>query len=441
MKKQLLLIFLLPLFVHAQTRVITTCVGAGTAGYTGNGGSALAAEINSPGMVSTDSAGNLYFSDIENNVVRKVSATGIISTIAGCDTNGHSGDNGLAISAKLSNPLGVVTDHAGNIYIADLGNSVVRKVTATGIITTIAGTGVQGLLGDGGPATSAQLNQPSGLAIDRSGNLIIADEFNSAIRKLNFSTGKITTIAGILDSPGYTGNGGPATSAKIGDVVGISIDHTGNMYIAESFSQHIVRKIDTAGIITLVAGDDSASYTGDGMPARATNIDAPGVVAVDDSGNVYFSCQFANVVRKVNAAGILSTYAGNYTAGFSGDGGLPTAAKLNQPLGITIDNAGNMYIAELDNNRIRKIGASTLGVTNIEESTIALFPNPATTILTITSPDKITQITITNLLGQTVYCELPTVHCQPIKVNVVSFPAGIYFVRVNDSMVRKFVKS
>ena len=418
----------------AQTPTIITCAGTGVDGNTGNGSLATAAKLSAPVCVTTDAAGNLYIADADANVVRKVNSAGIITTIAGNDTAGYSGDSSLAIHAMLSAPLGIAIDKAGNLYIADNSNNVIRKVDAAGVITTVAGTGVAGYGGDNGPATAAQLHGPNGLATDTSGNLYIADRQNYIIRKID-NAGIITTIAGTQGVWGYTGNGGLATSAKIGDVFGIKTDHSGNLFIAESYTQHIIRKINAAGVITLVAGDDSSSYSGDGMPAINTYISGPADIAVDDSGNIYFSEENDNVIRKINTTGILSTAAGNYTTGYGGDNGDPTMAKLNQPAGIAIDNAGNLYIADQGNHRVRKIYTSSLGVaTSNFESSILLSPNPSNGLFRLTGmpTDDNVVIRVTNMAGQQVY-EQKAAATKGASIGVALpryLPAGIYEVNV-----------
>jgi sugar lactone lactonase YvrE len=219
---------------------ITTFAGNGTQGFSGDGGPATSAGLSYPGGVAVDAAGNLYIADTSNHRVRKVSTSGTITTVAGNGTFGFSGDDGPATNATLSYPTEVAVDAVGNLYIADTGNLRVRKVSASGTITTVAGNGIYGFSGDGGPATNASLVIPRGVAVDAVGNLYIADYGNSRVRKVS-SWGTITTVAG-NGSPGFSGDGGPATSAALGYPRGVAVDAAGNLYIADTDNNR-VRKV------------------------------------------------------------------------------------------------------------------------------------------------------------------------------------------------------
>jgi uncharacterized protein (TIGR03437 family) len=331
--------------------VITTVAGNGTPGFGGDNGPATSAELNDPGGVAVDSAGNVYIADTQNNRIREVS-NGIIATVAGgglCSFfmrfGTGNGDNGPATSAQLCGPEGVATDSAGNFYIAD-GWNLIREVSG-GIITAVAGGGSS--LGDNGPATSAQLGSGSGIAFDSSGNLYIADGSNNRIRKV--SGGMITTIAG--NGTGFGGDNGPATSAQLDLPSGVAVDSTSDLYIGDARNGR-VRKVSN-GVITTIAGNGTVGSSGDNGPATAAQLN--GYVyglALDSAGNLYIADAYNCRVRKVSN-GVISTIAGNGTPGFSGDNGPAASAQVNVPGGIAVDSAGNVFIADTNNHRIRKV--------------------------------------------------------------------------------------
>ena len=349
-----------PALSRAAVGDITTVAGTGTVGFSGDGGPATSAELNDPYGVAVDGSGNLYIADTQNNRVRKVDGSGTITTVAGTGTAGFSGDGGPATSAAALRSPGVAVDGSGNLYIADYANSRVRKVDGSGTITTVAGTGTAGFSGDGGPATSAELDHPVGVAVDGSGNLYIADYDNNVVRKVNGS-GTITTIAG-TGTFGFSGDGGPATSAELSSTAGVALDGSGNLYIADEDNSR-VRKVDGSGTITTVAGTGTAGFSGDGGPATSAELNFPGGVAVDGSGNLYIADAINHRVRKVDGSGTITTVAGTGTFGFSGDGGPATSAELNDPDGVAVDGSGNLYIADFDNSRVRKVDVDAASFT------------------------------------------------------------------------------
>ena len=332
--------------------IITTVAGnliLGNGGYGGDGGPATQATLNRPSGVAVNASGNLYIADTDNRRIRKVDKNGIITTVAGNGIGGYSGDGGPATQAQLVRPSGVTVDASGNFYIADTSNDRIRKVDTKGIITTVAGNGMWGYGGDGGPATQATLNSPSGVTVDPSGNLYIADTSNDRIRKVD-TKGIITTVAGNDER----GDGGLATDANLRHPSGVDIDGLGNLYIADQYS-HRIRKVDTKGIITTVAGNGKEGYFGDAGPGIHAQLDYPSAVAVDVSGSVYIADSGNNRIRTVDTNGIITTVAGNGLWGYGGDGGLATQATLNYLSSVAIDASGNLYIADEWNNRIRKV--------------------------------------------------------------------------------------
>jgi sugar lactone lactonase YvrE len=345
---------------------IITIAGKGLAGYAGDNGAATNSKLNSPSGVVMDSAGNsagnVFIADYFNSLIRKVDTSGTITTVAGLVTNGnfssgYSGDGHAATNAQLYNPDGVALDAAGDLFIADSGNNCVRKVDTNGIITTVAGNGNIGYSGDGGAATSAQLASPTGVAVDSTGNLYIADFYNSLVRKVD-TNGTITTFAGLVTngSPqyGYSGDGGAATNAELDAPSSLVLDAAGNVLIADS-ANNSIRKVTTNGIITTVAGNGSGGYSGDGDLATNSTLSSPAGVVLDATGNMFISDNGNNRIRKVNPAGIITTVAGNGNTGYSGDNGLATNAALNSTVGIALDANANVLIADAGNNRVRKV--------------------------------------------------------------------------------------
>ena len=342
------------LFKIGANGVLSRVAGNARAGYSGDGGPAASAQLNAPAGLAVDTSGNVYIADVQNARVRDVSAAGTISTVAGIGLSGYSGDGGPAGGARLGLPAAVAVDSVGDLYIADWGNAVVRKVSAAGTIITIAGNGSPGYSGDGGPAVNAQLNEPRGVAVDSSGNLYIADTGNRVIRRVS-AGGTITTIAG-NGTFGYSGDGGPASDAEITSAIGIAVDAGGNLYIADIYNQRI-RKVSAAGIITTIAGDGLFGFSGDGGPAASAHLGSPAGVALDASGNLYIADSYNYRIRKVSAAGIITTVAGNGFNNYSGDGGAAANAQLSEPEGVAVDGAGNVYIADPANQRVRKVSA------------------------------------------------------------------------------------
>jgi sugar lactone lactonase YvrE len=363
---------------------ISTVAGNGASGSSGDGSAATSAKLYNPYGVAVDSAGNIYISDTGSNRIRKVDTSGEISTVAGVWVNGYRGDGGPATWAELSHPDGVAVDSAGNIYIADEYNNCIRKVDTSGTISTVAGNGTHGSSGDGSAATSAKLDQPYGVAVDRAGNIYIADTWNNRIRKVDAS-GNISTVAG-NGTGGYSGDGGLATSAEIYHPDGVAVDSAGNIYFADPYN-FVIRKVDAStGKISTVAGNGTEGYSGDGGAATSAKLDYPYGVVVDSAGNIYIADQVNNRIRKVDTSGNISTVAGNGTEGYSGDGAAATSAELYKPQGVAVDSAGNIYIVDTDNNRIRKVDAAAIQVaaTAIGSSTTKNVLLQLTSLLSIT---------------------------------------------------------
>jgi trimeric autotransporter adhesin len=440
MKRLLLTLLLLPVFAHAQ--IITTIAGGGT--ILGDGGPATAASFTNPHFLAFDKFGSLFISDFMGCRVRKIDVAGIITTVVGTGIAGVIGDGGPATAAYVKFPEGIACDTFGNLYIADHQNYRIRKVdVSTGIISTFAGTGTVTFTGtgDGGPATAATFYTPADVKFDRKGNLYVSDNSACTIRKINTS-GIITNFAGIGHLPGFSGDGGPATAALLNDPGSLAIDDIGNVYIADGQNKR-VRKIDTFGIITTVAGTGIALYSGDGIPATSSNVGPLGIAVFNN--NVYITDSNLRM-RSIDPSGIIHTIVGTGIAGFSGDGGPATNARINESGGIAVDTCGNIYFSDALNVRIRKVtfdtscgrGDGSLNVRSISPSSFNLYPNPASTSVTISSSDNITSISITNLIGQVLYNQ--QYNAPQVQIDVADLPKGMYLIRINGSEVRKFVK-
>ena len=337
--------------------IISTVCGNGAIGYSGDGGSALNASLNGVPNVSLDKDDNIYICDAGNNVIRMVNAkTGIITTVAGNGIEGYSGDGGLATQASLNLPFHIAIDVHGNLFISDLVNNRIRKVEkATGIITTIAGTGIQGYNGDGNNALLTNLTIPMGIALDNNGDLIISDETGLRLRKLNMKTRIITTIAG-SSNRGFGGDGGPATQATFNFIWNIAVDNHNNIYLGDE-SNYRMRKIDgKTGIITTFAGNGILGNSGNGGLATNASFTQPVGIAVDNNGNTYISDEVLSQIYMVDkATGIINLIAGKGFGGFSGDGGPAINALLSHPNSLSVDQKGNIYVSDDFNIRVRKL--------------------------------------------------------------------------------------
>ena len=335
--------------------VIETVAGTGARGYSGDGRLATAARLSRPYGVAVDGAGGVYVADAGNRRVRRIDASGVIDTVAGVGAWDDTGDGGPATAAWLDFPWSVAVDGAGNVYVADSGSHRVRRIDASGVIDTVAGTGEQGDSGDGGPATAARLDSPSGVAVDGAGNVYVADEGSHRVRRID-TAGDIETVAGI-GAGGDSGDGGPATAARLYHPFGVSVDGAGNVYVADR-ANHRVRRINASGVIETMAGTGEWGFSGDGGPATAARLRSPFGVAVDGAGNVYVADTENDRVRRIDASGVIETVAGIWMRGDSGDGGPATAARLSRPYGVAVDGAGNVYVADTWNDRVRRIDAS-----------------------------------------------------------------------------------
>ena len=359
----LLSLFIISIPGKSDAQIITTIAGTGTAGYSGDGGAATMAKLNVNNYTTFDDAGNMYITDAYNYRIRQVGTDGIISTYAGTGVSGFTPDGFPATASGVSEPFGITTDTHNNIFFADFAQKRIRKIDPSGIMTTVAGTGVGGITGDGGPATDAELFGPGGIAVAPTGEIYISDA--NSIRKIDAS-GIITTIAGAGITYGFSGDGGPATAALVENPAQIAIDGAGNILFAD-VSNCRIRKIDGTGTITTIAGSGAfgvtsglGGFSGDGGPATNALLNMSTGVAVDDAGNIYISDYYNHRIRKVDGTSTITTIAGSGTTGpggggYSGDSGPATSALLKQPYTISISCAGNVYISDRSNNCVRVV--------------------------------------------------------------------------------------
>jgi len=430
-----LIILGVPDLSHAQgaAGTISTFAGTGVVGSTGDGGPATSARLFSPSGVTADRAGNVYIAETGSHRIRKVTPAGVISTFAGTGSRGFSGDGGPATSAALSlspsGHQGLAVDSDGNLYIPDHTNQRVRKVDSSGVISTVAGTGSRGSSGDGGPATAAGLTDPIAVAFDGAGNLYIAEFAGNRVRKVD-RAGVITTAAGGGRLGSGNGDGGPATSAILNAPLAIAVDHGGNLYIADATAAR-VRKVDVAGTISTAAGSGARGSAGDGGPATGAAFDPTGV-AVDGAGRLYIS-ERTHRIRRVTADGIINTIAGTGEARFSGDGGPAASASFSSPADLAFDSAGNLYVADTLNSRVRKItGVSApavpavSGVVNGASFQSGIVANSWVTV----QGSNLSSVTDT-WANAIVDGKLPT-RLAGVTVTIAGKPAYLYYVSPNQ---------
>ena len=410
----------------AATGDINTVAGNGTFGSGGDGGPATSAQLSSTADTVVDGAGNVYIADRTNDRIRKVAPTGVITTFAGTGTAGSGGDGGPATAAQLNQPGGVALDGAGNLYIADTENHKVRKVNTAGVITTVAGTGRAGARGGGGQATANELNTPTGVLAGGDGSFYISESGNNWVRRVD-AAGVITTFAG-TGGAGDSGDGGPATAAKLDNPDGLAFDSAGNLYVADTRHDR-VRKVDRAGIITAFAGNGNKGSTGDGGPATAATFDQPHGLAFDSAGNLYIAASNNHKVRKVDPAGIITTFAGTGARGFSGDGGPAVSARFDYPEGVATDPDDSVYIADTGNQRLRKVTG----------------PPPPPPTLTATSPaspanDNTVQVTGTSRARTTLALHTDAACTSPVvgTGSAAAFASPGIDVTVGDDTVTAF---
>lgn len=437
MKRLLILFFLILSTVQiAQSQTITTIAGTGSTGIGGDGGPATAAQLNKPYGIAFNSSGEMYLTCPWGHGVRKISTSGVITTLAGLGSSiAYNGEP--ATSAYLIRPAGITCDNAGNYYFTDMNINLVFKVTAAGNIYKIAGNTTTGYTGDGGQATLASLNSPTDILLDSVGNLYFSDAGNNVVRKVS-TAGIITTIAG-NGSYGFSGDGGPATAAKLWSPSGLTFDTHGNLCIGDAVN-HRVRKIDAAGTITTIAGGGSGVNC---SPATAVSIGAPTGIAFDSQGNLFITDNWHSFVYMVDTNGILCILAGTGVAGYSGDGGPATAAEVNQPCGLAL-NSSDVYLADQVNERIRRIHRPPLTTPALSNTAndLTISPNPNNgvfvlegTILSGSSADGVVEIY--DIWGRRVYSDCIRPPELTHEITVGNLADGSYFLHVRNSTISK----
>ncbi len=422
----LIIIFIVILRGYSQTYSLSTIAGSGT-GYSGDGGPATAANLFNPMAICTGSRGDFYISDWYNTRIRMVDAAGIISTVSGVGIFGYSGDGGLATSAEIKGPMGICEDDSGNIYFCDIGNSRIRKINTNGVITTIAGNGVYGFSGDNSAATAAELSAPSGICADRNGNIYVADVFNNRIRMIS-PAGIITTVAG-NGFRGYLGDGLAATAASFYYPVAVAADRSGNLYIADADNSRI-RQVNNAGMVSTVAGDGVFGSSGDGSPATAAQLGNPSGVWVDNDGNIFIADGLNNRIRKVDTLGIITTIAGTGVAGTTFTSGDAAQALIDNPAGITGDNAGNIYFTNVFNQLVQKL--SPVLSLHPGKLSITVYPSPGNGLFTfyVDNFSGPLELSVYDVIGRKI--ESAELVQSLSTINLERESSGIYFYRITQ---------
>jgi len=427
--------------LYAQN--IYTFAGTGNIGNSGDGGQATVATFGFVSDVAVDPTGNVYIADINNSRIRKINSSGIISAFT-ASTGGFSGDGGPIGLAQISNAYGIATDASGNLYIADSGNNRIRKVSSSGTITTIAGTGVAGFSGDGAQATLCQLNNPVGITVDASNNVYIVDGGNNRIRKINPS-GVITTIAG-TGIQGFSGDGGLATNAQLNFGTnslafgGIDLDVAGNIYVSD-YNNGRIRKISTSNSITTIAGGGTLTCESNSVLATSVGLSTSIGVMVDLASNIYIPSQFnCSYLKKIDGAGIITVFAGSGLSGNYGEGVLAIHSQIYDPWNSAIDALGNIYIVG-NGYKVRVICPSncSIGINSFskDDSKISLHPNPSNGSFTIKNNlQNNIELIIINSFGQRVLEQ--TLNAVENIINLENIATGIYaYILLDENQFHK----
>jgi hypothetical protein len=421
---------------QAQFIDIKTIAGNGTEGYNGDGGAATNANLSGPISITLDAYGNVYFADYLNFCVRKITPAGEITLYAGVPTvGGYSGNGGLAASANMW-PHGIAMDANNNLYVSENDVNVIRKVSSAGIISSFAGMSEMGYTGDGAYADTCRMDAPFGMTVDKNGNLYFADAGNNVIRMID-TAGIITTVVG-SGLAGYGGDGGDALSALLDSPFSVAVDKQGDIYIADTKNNRIRMVSAATNIITTVAGTGVAGYNDDTILAVTAMLNYPAGICLDSANNLYICDAHNNLVRMVDTGGTIWRIAGNRTAGYGGDFGPANDASLYNPFGVVADNNGNLYIADANNQRIRKT-YSALGIKNLNNGVaVSTYPNPFTNRIYVSGLNIGDKVCLYNMLGQTV-SETTEITSNAHSVVTVSdaLTAGVYYLQAWDNAGNK----
>ena len=428
----------------AQGGIITTIAGNGVTQYIGDGWPATSYSLAEPMGICVDKFGTVYVSDNADSRIRKINIQDTLFTICGnSGLPGYLGDNGPDTSASCKNPTSLCFDTAGNLLIADQLNHVIRKINlATSVITTICGVGFPGSTGDNGPASAARLNQPTGICCDKQGNIFIADRLNHVIRRIDAGTNVITTIAGNHNS-GYFGDNGPATLGKLAYPTSVTFDNSGNLFIADYGNSRIRKVNTTSGIITTIAGNNLSILAGNNGPASAASLNRPSVVYMSKHGVLYISDYGNDQVRTINQEGIINAFAGTGGTGYTGDGGPATAARIYGPQGIFVDDSEYVYFADATNSVIRKVSPLPTGIHDIDNlSGLKIYPNPSHGLIQVQITDiyEDVSLTITNIIGRIIFES--KINNQYTNIDLSKEPPGIYYVQlktIHGRMTQKLI--
>jgi len=423
--KNLILPFLFLMVQNLNSQTVTTIAGSGVASFAD--GTGAVAQFNSPSRMAIASDGTIYVADYINNRIRKISATGIVSTLAGTGNSGAI--NGLATTATFYHPSAVAVAADGTIYVADEGNNLIRKITAGGMVSTLAGSGSAGLTD--GTGTAAEFDAPSSIVVASDGTVFVADEDNDCIRKIT-TAGTVTTFAG-SGLGGYVN--GTGTAAQFSSPFGLAITSDGTIFVADTINNRI-RKITPAGVVTTFAGSGALGGGATDGIGIAADFNFPTGIAVASDGSVYVADTGNNKIRKISAAGEVTTLAGSGVSGYAN--GVGTAAQFNSPSGVTVATDGTVYVTDTNNHRIRKI-TNTLETSNFQkENKITVYPNPVTNTLHINSGEVIDKITIIDFTGKKIIEQTAEQ-----AIDVSSLAKGIYILQATSGNVNynaKFIK-